>query len=82
MADPICPTYAAGTYSVMSSNSGGDILNDSASGSGSNGYTNEYVYSRTVGAFNNEWANSVLSKNITPTYTTSLLQFGNTGLQS
>ena len=87
--DPICPTYAAGTFAKMSTNGGGDILNDyysqntSITGSTqSNGYINEFSYSRTVGAFNNDWNNSYLTQSVTPTYSSGLLSFGNTGLQS
>ena len=46
--DPICPTYGVGTVSIISAVilSGivttGDFLNDSASASGANGYTNNF----------------------------------------
>ena len=85
-ADHITPTYAAGTLSIISGTLTGDLLNDSVSSSGANGYTNNFdgysVGISRVGGYNSAWTNGCLSKSITPTYTSSLIQFGTTGRQS
>lgn len=81
LADPICPTYAAGSFSKVSLNANTNLNNDSASASGANGYANT-VAGSTVGSFNNDWTNGDLTQSVTPTYSSSLIQFGNTGLQS
>ena len=80
LADPICPTYAAGTFSLMS---GGNksTNNDSAMPGGPNGYQNVVACS-DVGSFNNGWQNGCWSQDVTPTFSTSLLDFGHTGRQS
>ncbi len=77
MADPICPTFASGTISLQT-----QILNDKAVAGGANGYSGENPYFNTVGSFNNAWNNECLTQSITPTYSSSLLQFGSTGHQS
>ena len=81
-ADPICPTYAAGTMSKVSTGDFSDILKDAA-GTGANGYvTNTQVPSSRAGSFNHDWNNDCHSQNVTPTYSAGLLSFGNTGRQS
>ena len=91
-ADAICPTYAAGTISKNDTPYAGiatyDILNDCVcigsaltGGTVGFGYINQ-VNPWTVGSMNNGWANGCLSQNVTPTYSSGVLSFGNTGLQS
>ena len=81
-ADPICPTYAAGTVSLTSGGGFSDRLTDAA-GPGANGYlTNTELASSTVGGFNNDWANDCHSQSVQPTYSSGLLSFGRTGRQS
>ena len=80
LADPICPTYAAGTVSIISSGAKA-TNNDSALAGQPNGYQNQ-VAGSTVGSFNNDWQNGCWSQNVQPTYSTSLLDFGHTGRQS
>ena len=80
LADPICPTYAAGTVSNISAGQK-STNNDSAAPGQPNGYQNQTACS-TVGSFNNGWENGCWSQNIQPTYSTSLLDFGHTGRQS
>jgi hypothetical protein len=86
LADPICPTYAAGTVSVNSGSTTGDLLNDSAKPGSANGYINNWsniaIGVARVGGFNNGWTNVCNSQNITPTYSSGLVSFGNTGRQS
>lgn len=77
MADAICPTFAAGTVSQPT-----QVLNDCALAGGSNGYTNENPYFNTVGSFNTAWNNECLTKTVTPTFSTSLVNFGSSGRQS
>lgn len=77
MADAICPTFAAGTLSLAT-----DVLSDCALAAGANGYTNENPYQNTVGSFNTAWNNGCLTKTVTPTFSSSLVDFGRTGLQS
>ena len=84
--DHITPTYAAGTISINSGSATGDILNDSASGSGANGYTNNFdnisLGVARVGGYNSGWNNGCLTQSVTPVYANGLLSFGNTGRQS
>ena len=94
LADSICPTYGAATISLMSgtitqaniTNQTGDFLNDAASKTGANGYTNNFSNITAgvarVGGFNNAWVNGCLSQNVTPVYNNGLLSFGETGRQS
>lgn len=80
-SDPSCPTYAAGTISLMN---GAAILmnnNDSAAPGQPNGYTGTFP-ALTVGSFNAAWANGDLTQTVQPVYRNGLLSFGNTGLQS
>ena len=79
MADAICPTFAAGTISLFGAD---DILNDSALAGSANGYQNQNAYHMTVGSFNNRWNNGCLTQSVTPTFSTSLVDFGATGRQS
>ena len=81
LADAICPTFAAGSFSKISGGTTGDILNDSAAPGQANGYANS-INDITVGSFNNTWTNGDLSQNVQPVYRNGLLSFGNTGLQS
>lgn len=83
LKDPICPTYAAGTVSLMSKADFSDRLLDGA-GSGANGYlANTEQASVTVGSFNCDWNNDCWSQSVLPTYGSGgLLSFGNTGRQS
>lgn len=88
MSDQICPTFAAGAMSVISGGGVGDFLNDCYSqatvitgGTQACGYLNS-IPSTTVGSFNNDWTNGYLTQSKTPTYSSGLLSFGNTGLQS
>jgi len=80
LADAICPTYAAGTISLIS---GGQKAtnNDSAKPGSPNGYQNVVACS-DVGSFNNGWENGCWSQNVNPTYSSSLIDFGHTGRQS
>ena len=83
-ADPICPTYAAGTISLVTgkgANAGGDFNNDCAMKGQPNGYFNTMVCS-TVGSFNSGWENGCWTQTVQPTYSKGLLSFGNTGRQS
>lgn len=80
-ADPICPTFAAGSISVNSTSGNFNINNDSAAPGGANGYVNQ-VPNSTAGSFNYGWANGDLTKSVQPNYSNGLLSFGNTGLQS
>ena len=80
-ADPICPTFAAGTFSVISKAGVANTINDCVAPGGANGYVNQ-LPSTTAGSFNNDWGNNVLTQSVTPTYSSGLLSFGNTGLQS
>ena len=80
--DPICPTYAAGSFSLVSSAKSIFVnLNDSAAPGQANGYANTVV-SFTVGSFNSDWNNNVLTQSVQPAYSNGLLSFGATGLQS
>ena len=81
LADPICPTYAAGSISLISGIGTGDILNDCALAGQPNGYNNS-ITGNTVGSFNNGWENGCYTQSVTPTFSTSLLDFGHTGRQS
>ena len=81
MADAICPTFAAGTVSLISGSNVTARLGDSAKPGSANGVTGQFPCS-TAGSFNNEWANGCLSQNVTPTFSSGLLSFGNTGRQS
>ena len=78
LADPICPTYAAGT---LSTTYGAKALNNDSAGPGANGYLNT-LNDDTVGSYNNTWTNGVNTQSILPTYSAGLLSFGHTGLQS
>ena len=81
LADPICPTYAAGTLSITSSGSKA-LNNDSAGPAGNpNGYVNQ-INDATVGSYNNNWTNGYHTQSKNPTYSTGLLSFGRTGSQS
>jgi hypothetical protein len=80
-ADPICPTFAAGSMSIVSGSGNFNLNNDSAAPGVANGYVNQCP-SITVGSFNNDWNNDYLTQTKTPTYSSGLLSFGNTGLQS
>ena len=87
-SDPICPTYAAGTVALSSTGNASDILKDyyaqTTALTGStvqSGNVNSYNY-WNVGAYNNSWNNGCLTQSVTPTYSSGLLSFGNTGLQS
>ena len=80
-ADPICPTYAAGTLSLWTNRQGSGFNNDAACPGQPNGYINTQV-SLTVGSFNSDWTNSYLTQSKQPVYRNGLLSFGNTGLQS
>lgn len=77
MADVICPTFAAGTVSLQR-----QFLNDNALAGGTNGYTNQNPFFNTVGSANVAWNNECLTQSVTPTFSTSLVDFGNTGRQS
>ena len=80
--DPICPTFAAGSFSLVSNaKSIFSNLNDSAAPGVANGYANTII-GLTVGSFNSDWNNNVLTQSIQPAYSNGLLSFGNTGLQS
>lgn len=79
--DPICPTFASGTFSLISGNGISDINNDSAKPGQPNGYVNQ-TPSDSVGGFNNDWNNDTLNQKVTPTYSSGLLSFGHTGQQS
>jgi hypothetical protein len=81
LKDPICPTYAAGSISIMSGTGTGDVLNDSALAGQPNGYNNT-ITGFTVGSFNNGWENGCWSQNVVPTYSSSLIRFGLEGRQS
>ena len=80
--DAICPTFAAGTISIISNNSVVASHSDSALAGGANGVTGQFP-SSTAGSFNNEWANGVLTQSVAPTFSSGGLNtFGRTGLQS
>lgn len=79
--DPLCPTFAAGSMSINSGTTVFNLNNDSAAPGQPNGYVNQ-APSMTVGSFNNDWNNDYLTQTKTPTYSSGLLSFGNTGLQS
>ena len=85
LADPICPTYAAGTNALVTGKgavAGGEFNNDCALKGQPNGYFNSCA-STTVGSFNNDWQNAYTNQNVTPTYSSAgILSFGRTGLQS
>jgi hypothetical protein len=80
MADAICPTFAAGCLSMVTR-----VLDDCATSYNvTNSVTKNLVinpYFNNVGSQNNDPCNAVLSKTVTPTYST-LSAFGTTGLQS
>jgi hypothetical protein len=82
-ADPICPTYAAGTCSLITAkgSASGEFNDDCARKGQPNGYYNS-VASTTVGSFNNDWQNGCWSQNVVPTYSSCLLRFGIEGRQS
>ena len=94
--DPIAPTYGTGAVSIMSgvntaqpgvNSTVGDFLNDSAAPGQPNGYVNNFTdYGSSgmsrAGGFNNGWANGDLTQSVQPTYSSGLLSFGRTGLQS
>lgn len=83
-ADPICPTFAAGTNALLTGkggNAGGEFNNDCALKGQPNGYYNSFP-STTVGSFNNDWSNGCWTQSVQPTYSNGLLSFGNTGRQS
>lgn len=69
MADSICPTSAAGTISLIT-------------GRQSSNHTTPQPYLHGVSAQNNDWNNGCLTQSVAPTFSTSLLDFGNTGRQS
>ena len=80
-SDPVCPTYAAGTWSLSN---GSSILmnnNDCAQPGQPNGYGNTFP-SMTVGSFNAAWTNGYLTQTVLPVYRNGIMSFGNTGLQS
>ena len=81
MPDAICPTFASGTFSVISGNDANDILVDKALAGQANGYASQ-LPCETAGSFNNGWANGCLTQSVGPTFSTSLVDFGNTGRQS
>jgi hypothetical protein len=83
--DPICPTYASGTFALITgTGSVNEFNNDFYNGKAgaTYGYNNEFTYGRTVGANNNDWANASLSQSVPVVYRNGLLSFGNTGRQS
>jgi len=81
MPDNICPTYAAGTVSLVRR-----VLNDcatSTAASSSTGYFVKNPFFGTVGSFNNAWNNECLTQTVSPTFSSSgLNSFGRTGQQS
>ncbi len=87
-ADPICPTYGAGTVSVttakISTGGAGEFNNDGWNNQPGAGYGafNQNDYGRTVNAKNDAWTNDCLTQSIQPTYSSGLLSFGRTGRQS
>ena len=85
MADQICPTQGSGFISLVSS--ADDLLDDfilpSRTGSTSMmGYINCTTNHREAGSQNNGWVNGCLTQTVAPTFSTSLVDFGNTGRQS
>lgn len=60
MADPAIPTFASGTFCIISGTSVFDLENDSARAGGANGYQNQDP-AQTAGSFNAQWNNGVLS---------------------
>ena len=81
MPDPICPTFAAGTFSIISDGGVFNTLADSVSATGVNGYTTQ-APCETVGSFNTFWTNGCHTQTVQPTFSTTLLSFGATGRQS
>lgn len=81
MADAICPTFASGTFSVISGSDVFDTNGDCALPAGVNGYTRT-VPDITAGSFNNGWVNKCHTQTVAPTFSSSLVDFGNTGRQS
>ena len=85
-ADPICPTYASGSFSLTTGKGTGsgefndDFFNGKA-GAGY-GYQNQIIFGRSVGATNCDWTNDCLSQSVAVTYSSGLLSFGRTGRQS
>ena len=77
----VCPTFASGSFSIISGTSTFDLLSDSALASGANGYQNT-VPDITVGSSNCGLTNKVNTQSIAPTFSTSLGFFGTTGQQS
>ena len=82
MADNICPTYAAGTVSVVSSNNNDFYAPTITGATNTLGYINQSNYENTVGSPNNSWNNGALSNTVLPTFSNSLVDFGATGRQS
>lgn len=81
MPDSICPTFASGTFSLISGSLPLDLVNDQVSATGANGYTNT-IPDITAGSFNHGWTNKCNTQSVTPTFSSSLVDFGNTGRQS
>ena len=79
--DPTCPTYAAGTVSLMNGASFLSNNNDCVQPGQPNGYYNTFP-GMTVGSFNAGWTNWDLNQTVQPVYRNGLNSFGNTGLQS
>lgn len=79
--DPICPTYAAGTLSLMNASAILMNNNDCAQPGQPNGYANTFP-TLTVGSFNAGWINGDLTQTVQPVYRNGIMSFGNTGLQS
>lgn len=81
--DPISPTYGAGTLSLTTGkgSSKNEFNDDCARPGQPNGYFNSFS-SYTVGSFNSDWTNYDLTQSVQPTYSSGLLSFGRTGLQS
>lgn len=77
MADVICPTFATGTHSLNN-----QVLNDCALAGQAHGTANKDPFLMTVGSHNTAWNNECLDQKVAPTFSTSLVDFGNTGRQS
>ncbi len=77
MPDVICPTFAAGTLSLNTR-----VNNDAALAGQAHGSSNKNPFFNTVGSHNTAWNNECLTQSVTPTFSTSLVDFGNTGRQS
>lgn len=77
MPDRICPTFATGTVSLVNRNN-----TDAALAGSVEGTTGKSTYHNTVGSSNFSWVNGCLTQTVTPTFSTSLVDFGNTGRQS